>query len=202
MRKTGFLLLMITLLFATGCDFLRKIAGRPTSFELEERRLEILRIEEAEQQARLDSLKRVQKMMLDSIARLDSLAVLDSIRQVGGSVLNPSSLGGLFSTKLEARYYVIVGAFRSRENAERMHKKVEGKGYATPSLNWANTGTLQIKEKIITNMYLIKFIFTINHSTESMLQMGRIFLSSIHAMLYEHLEYYLTDIHPLRSSHS
>ena len=128
MRKTGFLLLMITLLFATGCDFLRKIAGRPTSFELEERRLEILRIEEAKQQARLDSLKRVQKMMLDSIARLDSLAVLDSIRQVGGSVLNPSSLGGLFSTKLEARYYVIVGAFRSRENAERMHKKVEGKG--------------------------------------------------------------------------
>ena len=138
MRKTGFLLLMITLLFATSCDFLRKIAGRPTSFELEERRLDILRIEEAEQQARLDSLKRVQKMMLDSIARLDSLAVLDSIRQVGGSVLNPSSLGGLFSTKLEARYYVIVGAFRSRENAERMHKKVEGKGYSPALISFRN----------------------------------------------------------------
>jgi hypothetical protein len=91
MRKTGLLLLVLTLLLTTGCDFFRKLAGRPTSVELEERKLEILRIQEAEHQARLDSIKREHQMMLDSLARLDSLAVLDSIRQVGGSVLNPSS---------------------------------------------------------------------------------------------------------------
>lgn len=138
MKKTGFLLLIMTLLLATGCDFFRKLAGRPTASEIEERKIEILRIEEAEQQARLDSIKRVQKMVLDSIARLDSLAVLDSIRQGGGSVLNPSSLGGLFSTKLEARYYVIVGAFRSRENAEKMHKRVTGAGYSPALISFRN----------------------------------------------------------------
>ncbi len=133
MKKTGFLLLGIVVVMVTGCDFFRVLAGRPTSSEIEERRLEILRVEEAEHQARLDSIKREHQMMLDSIARLDSLAVLDSIRQSGGSVLNPSSLGGLFATKLEARYYVIVGSFKSRENAEKMLKRVETAGY-TPAL--------------------------------------------------------------------
>lgn len=138
MRKTGLLLLVMTLLLTTGCDFFRKLAGRPTSVELEARKLEILRIEEAEHQARLDSIKREHQMMLDSIARLDSLAVLDSIRQVGGSVLNPSSLGGLFSTKLESRYYVVVGSFRSRDNAEKMYRRVAAKDYNPALISFRN----------------------------------------------------------------
>ena len=143
MGKTGFLLLIMTLMMATGCDFFRKLAGRPTSVEVESRRLEVMRIEEARHQARLDSIRQEHKMMLDSIARLDSLAVLDSIRQVGGSVLNPSSLGGLFSTKLEARYYVIVGSFRSRDNAEKLHRRVEAKGY-TPALISFRNGLIAV----------------------------------------------------------
>jgi hypothetical protein len=138
MRKTGFLLLGIVVVMVTGCDFFRVLAGRPTSVEIEERRLEILRLQEVEQQARLDSIKKEHQMMLDSIARLDSLAVLDSIRQTGGSVLNPSSLGGLFSTKLEARYYVIVGAFKSRDNAEKMLKRIEAQGYAPALISFRN----------------------------------------------------------------
>ena len=143
MRKTGLLLIVMTLLMTTGCDFFRKLAGRPTSMELEELKLEILRIQEAEHHARLDSIKREHQMMLDSIARLDSLAVLDSIRQIGGSVLNPSSLGGLFSTKLEAKYYVIVGAFRARENAEKMYNRVATKNY-TPALISFRNGLIAV----------------------------------------------------------
>lgn len=129
---------MSALLLATGCDFFRTLAGRPTSEEIHRRRIEVLRAEEAVQQARLDSIKMEQKIRQDSIARLDSLAVLDSIRQIGGSILNPSSLGGLFSTKLEARYYVIVGAFRARENAEKLHKRTSNLGYSPAVITFRN----------------------------------------------------------------
>ena len=113
MKKSCILLILISLLALTGCDFMRKLAGRPTSEDVEAMRLEILRAEEAALQARLDSLRNVEQRMVQ-----DSLNALDSIRQLGGSILNPASLGGLFATKLEARYYIILGSFRSRANAD------------------------------------------------------------------------------------
>jgi hypothetical protein len=51
---------------------------------------------------------------------VDSLAIMDSIRQQAGTILNPLSLGGLSATELEARYYIIIGSFRSRANAESL----------------------------------------------------------------------------------
>ena len=90
MKKTYILLMLALLPFVTGCDFMRKLAGRPTSEEVENMRLEILRAEEAALEARLDSLRNVEQRMLQ-----DSLNAIDSIRQLGGSILNPASLGGL-----------------------------------------------------------------------------------------------------------
>lgn len=143
MKKFTVFVLVTIALSVTGCDFFRKLAGRPTSEDIEIKRLEIIKIEQAEHQARLDSIKRAHQMMLDSIARLDSLAVLDSICQSGGSVLNPASLGGLFCTKLEARYYVIVGAFKSRANAEKLFTRVADKGY-TPALITFRNGLIAV----------------------------------------------------------
>ena len=73
----------------------------------------------------------------------DSLAALDSIKQYGGSVLNPAKLGGLFATKLEARYSIIVGAFILRSNAENMFVEAENAGY-TPSLISFNNGLIAV----------------------------------------------------------
>ena len=117
-------MIMVLLPLVTGCDFMRKLAGRPTAEEVEMMRIEILRAEEAALQARLDSLKNVEQRMLQ-----DSLNALDSIRQLGGSILNPASLGGLFATKLESRYYIILGSFRSRANAEGLFNVAKGAGY-------------------------------------------------------------------------
>lgn len=129
---------VIVLLCLTGCDFFRGVAGRPKSEELEKKKIEILRLEQAREQARLDSLRVQQQIVKDSLARLDSLAILDSLRQLGGTILNPSSLGGLFSTKLEARYYIIVGSFRSRENAEKLLNRVSNQGYPVSLINFKN----------------------------------------------------------------
>ena len=44
----------------TGCDFFRMVAGRPTSKDIEKKRLEIIKAEEAALQARLDSIAAVE----------------------------------------------------------------------------------------------------------------------------------------------
>lgn len=123
----------VSLFAVTGCDFFRQLAGRPTSEEIEMKRLEIIRAE----QARLDSIRREQKIAADSLAALDSIA------QYGGTILNPAKLGGLFATRLEARYYVIIGAFRMRSNAEQLLLKARNAGYE-PALISFNTGLIAV----------------------------------------------------------
>lgn len=114
-----------------SCDFLRRLAGRPTSAELAMLRAEKQR-EEAEYKAHIDSLEAVKKALADSIA------AADSIRQIGGTVLNPSALGGLFTTKLDSRYYIVVGAFTRRANAESLLKRVQDKGYPATLISFRN----------------------------------------------------------------
>lgn len=119
MRKSVFLILFLSALTLCGCDMFRKIAGRPTSDEIELKRLRI----EA-QQAEIEALKEVQRRLTDS------LAMVDSLRQLSGTVLNLSELGGLYTTSLDFKYYIIVGSFRNRKYAERLLTKVAGYGYS------------------------------------------------------------------------
>ncbi len=139
MKKSYILLVIMSVLTLTGCDFMRKLAGRPTSEDVEMKRLELLRAEEAVLQARLDSLRNVEQRMLQ-----DSLNALDSIRQLGGSILNPASLGGLFATKLESRYYIILGSFRSRANAESLFNVVKTAGYRPALISFGKGGLIAV----------------------------------------------------------
>jgi hypothetical protein len=56
MKKSMILMLMVALPLLTGCDFFRKLAGRPTSEDIENKRVAIMRAEEAAHQARQDSI--------------------------------------------------------------------------------------------------------------------------------------------------
>lgn len=132
-------MMLVLLPVMTGCDFMRKLAGRPTGEELENMRIELLRAEEAALQARLDSLRKVEERMLR-----DSLNALDSIRQLGGSILNPASLGGLFATKLESRYYIILGSFRSRANAEALFNVTKAAGYRPALISFGKGGLIAV----------------------------------------------------------
>lgn len=131
--------MIAVMLMMSGCDFMRKLAGRPTSEDIENKRIELLRAEEAALQARLDSLRLVEQKMLQ-----DSLNALDSIRQLGGSILNPASLGGLFATKLEARYYIILGSFRSRANAEGLFNTARNAGYRPALISFGKGGLIAV----------------------------------------------------------
>lgn len=139
MRSRYILLVLMSAMLLTGCDFMRKLAGRPTSEDIELKRLELIRAEEAALKARLDSLKNIEQRMLK-----DSLDALDSIRQLGGSILNPASLGGLFATKLESRYYIILGSFRVRSNAESLFNRAKDAGYRPALISFGKGGLIAV----------------------------------------------------------
>lgn len=139
MKKLYILVALSLCLMLSGCDFMRKLAGRPTSEEVEMMRIEILKAEEAALQARLDSLRMVEQKMLQ-----DSLDAIDSIRQLGGSILNPAKLGGLFATKLESRYYIILGSFRSRANAEALFTVAKDAGYKPALITFGKGGLIAV----------------------------------------------------------
>lgn len=136
--KRFVLLFACAAVLLSGCDFLRSLAGRPTSEDLEAKRaiIELAR-EEARRQAELDSLERVRRRMADSLAALEE-HLLDSLTQTRGTILNPTRLGGLYTTKLEAKYYIIVGAFRTRSYAERKLNKCSEAGYTATIISFRN----------------------------------------------------------------
>ena len=139
MNRLSMLIVALSMFVLTGCDFFRTLAGRPTSKDIERIQVESLLAEKSDLLAANMLLEKKCDSLQKAFSNVtDSLNALDSISQYGGTVLNPTTLGGLFSTKLEARYYVVVGAFRSRENAEKMHKRVEVKGYKPALISFRN----------------------------------------------------------------
>ncbi len=115
-----------------SCDMFRRLAGRPTAEEIELMRIEKLKQEEAVRRHRIDSLARVQK------EKEDSIAIMDSLAQIKGTILNPSEIGGLFTTRLDSRYYIVVGSFRNRHNAETLLSEVKDRGYSPILISFRN----------------------------------------------------------------
>ena len=116
--KNAFLTIAVMTLVATavtGCDFFRRLAGRPDS-EWIEAKAEAIRQEEEAQRIRQDSLERARK------AEADSLAAADSVRLANHRY----------------RFCVILGAFSSKENAERYVEEIAAKGYKGELLTFRN----------------------------------------------------------------
>lgn len=132
MRKIRIIfLLCLTLPLLSGCDFFRKLAGRPTSEQIEQKRA-MIEMELQAHQGRLDSLDAVQQQLSDSLALLDSIRLSDDalveVRQIAEQSRNT----------LEYRYYVIVGAFGNRENAVRFAGEIGEKGYSAELISYVN----------------------------------------------------------------
>lgn len=117
--KNAFLTIAIMALVATavtGCDFFRRLAGRPDS-EWIETKAEAIRQEEEALRIRQDSLERARK------AEADSLAAADSVRLANHRY----------------RFCVILGSFSSKENAERYVEEIAAKGYKCELLTFRNS---------------------------------------------------------------
>lgn len=117
--KNAFLTIAVMTLVATavtGCDFFRRLAGRPDS-EWIEAKAEAIRQEEEALRIRQDSLERARK------AEADSLATADSVRLANHRY----------------RFCVILGSFSSKENAERYVEEIAAKGYKCELLTFRNS---------------------------------------------------------------
>lgn len=137
MKKTLILALAAFTVLISGCDFVRTLAGRPTAAQVEQIRLERMAREEALHQARLDSMRKAEQHLADSIAALEAF-LRDSLVQAQGTRLNPAKMGSLFTTKLDAHYCIIVGAYRTRSYAERKLKLCNDAGYTGTILSFRN----------------------------------------------------------------
>ena len=125
------LLSVAVLLSAGGCDAFRRLAGRPTSADIAAKRA-LIEAEEAVHQARLDSLKLIEKAMADS------LRIVDSIMAVPSSIIPAETLQGLQVSKLDKRYYVVVGAFSKESNIAKMEGFASEKGYSSVRIPFDN----------------------------------------------------------------
>lgn len=117
--KNAFLTIAVMTLVATavtGCDFFRRLAGRPDS-EWIEAKAEAIRQEEEALRIRQDSLERARK------AEADSLTAADSVRLANHRY----------------RFCVILGSFSSKENAERYVEEIAAKGYKCELLTFRNS---------------------------------------------------------------
>lgn len=106
MRKRFLLFpIMLALVAAavTGCDFMRRAAGRPDSAEIEAKSLRISEYE--------DSLKRV--------------AAADSIEKARADSLEAAKLSRPADSY---KYYIVIGSFSDAENADRHAAKMTEKG--------------------------------------------------------------------------
>ncbi len=106
-------------MLVSGCDFFRVLAGRPTSKEIAAKREEILRSAQ-------DDRTPVEPRMTD-----EKPGISDEKPEMTSDSAVPAdtSTSSATKTKEKKRYYVIMGAFSSRENAEKYGERIQSFGY-------------------------------------------------------------------------
>jgi len=122
-------LLLLAMSLLSGCDLFRKMAGRPTSDQIEAKRIYI---EQQEKGHRLDSLKLMQRQISDS------LEILDSIRSIRSSVVQARQLSDDVRESLGSRYYVVIGTFGNADNATKCLESAEKAGYSGVKIKYLN----------------------------------------------------------------
>lgn len=120
-KVTTYITLVIFFLNITSCDFLRRVAGRPTSAEIacKSEALELRR------QQREDSLRFVAAI---EAARRDSVEKAARIRGLGIKISDVFFYGKPLEP-LHHRYNLIVGVFRTNAMASKQMREVESAGF-------------------------------------------------------------------------
>ena len=132
MRKCAVYILIFSILScATGCDFLRRAAGRPVSADIEAKR-ELIRQDSLRRQAVADSLERIRLEREAYVA--DSLAVMDTLSSEGVFIRRASEIPSMKGADLQARFWLVTGAFRNRTYADRLVLKLENAGFESRSV--------------------------------------------------------------------
>ena len=133
-------LLWTVILSVTGCDFMRKVAGRPTSEDIA-----ALSLQAAQQQAGTASLPdsaaeepaaEPASVDLGAPDQLEAKAALDSR---GVQCVNSGKLPSLKASELEHRFCIMLGAFSDASNAQNLSSKVNETGLESVVLSYSSS---------------------------------------------------------------
>lgn len=132
MKKNATVVLLLSAFLLSGCDFLRTLAGRPTSSDINRMRMEIAAAERAErlEQEELAALKEAAEVKEEEVpVTEDYVPIMDSLSRKGVPVYTGSRMRGVLSEGLDRRFYIVTGSFKDSANAERLSSKYAEKGY-------------------------------------------------------------------------
>lgn len=122
----------------SSCDMFRAMVGRPTSADIAAKKAKIEQFEALQQRvapadsaASADTLGDAGQPSAVQVreSSADSLAAAETLKESGTKVTGNSLLTTEARGSLTHRYYIIVGAFSSRDNATKLVSKISAKGY-------------------------------------------------------------------------
>ena len=120
--------LILGSLLLGGCDFMRRVAGRPTSADLAAKREMIQARQQQEEEARHEAELATQAVQTVAAPKPDAEAFA-ALRAAGCLANSVSTMGLKLPSALSHNYYVIGGSFAEPGNAESMAAKLLSKGY-------------------------------------------------------------------------
>lgn len=137
-------------LLLTGCDFMRNLAGRPTSTDITAKKILIEQKQRAEAEQAL--LAEIPAEAAEPVATVpaqdvpeeapkpgrvvDDPEVLSSFVADGVLVKKASTLKSFPSSQVETKYCIIVGAFGVKDNADKVAAAATKAGFKAVELNY------------------------------------------------------------------
>lgn len=138
MKKTGIILALCLLAaFVSGCDFLRTVAGRPTSEHIEAKR-QVVELQEQRIKAAADSAANAERIAREAAEHeVAAAAALDRLNRES-RIVPVSRIYNIDKSSLSSRYYVMIGSFSSVENASALAEQIRAAGFEAVLLPYRN----------------------------------------------------------------
>lgn len=118
----------------SSCDLFRTLAGRPTSADIANKQLLIAQLER----------ERAAKADTTALPSVDPASAEAPVQDVPAQGVKPAAEPGLTTcakVDLPYRYYIIIGTFSMKENAEKLGSKLAADGYPVTLITYQNGST-------------------------------------------------------------
>ena len=125
----------------SGCDFFRKVAGRPTSADIAAMRDSLVAAAGSETAQVSATVATAEIPAVDIPAPVDTVALADSLRAATGIRVEHRSLSAKTLAGLGSRYYVMIGSFGHPANADKLAARARNAGYQAVLVQMPNGHT-------------------------------------------------------------
>lgn len=148
MRHPVVLILAVTPLLLSGCDFIRAITGRPTSSYLKEMREAALQEDPAQRQRAKTTIQphfeEPSDTVTDDLTQSAEAETKEMVMEPDSISVTPPSHEIARTEPVSKKYYIVVGSFRTQSIAEKTLDKYRKKGYEAVILSFSNSQAVGI----------------------------------------------------------